>query len=127
MEVNMKIRRFVKRAVAYVLAAIMTLSIAPIQTVLAAVGDVGSIVFDYTYDSAGNPMRYNGSAIIDGFTAGGTGQYKFRMFVDGDTAFCLEPGVPLHTGGTLVESSFEAWDSLTTEQQKAGGLALLYG
>ena len=38
----MKIRRFVKRAVAYVLAAIMTLSIAPIQTVLAAVGDVGS-------------------------------------------------------------------------------------
>ena len=42
----MKIRRFVKRAVAYVLAAIMTLSIAPIQTVLAAVGDVGSIIFD---------------------------------------------------------------------------------
>ena len=123
----MKIRRFVKRAVAYVLAAIMTLSIAPIQTVLAAVGDVGSIVFDYTYDSAGNPMRYNGSAIIDGFTAGGTGQYKFRMFVDGDTAFCLEPGVPLHTGDTLVESSSEAWDSLTTEQQKAVGLALLYG
>ena len=72
-------------------------------------------------------MRYNGECVIDGFTAGGTGQYKFRMFVDGDTAFCLEPGVPLHTGDTLVESSSEAWDSLTTEQQKAVGLALLYG
>lgn len=49
------------------------------------------------------------------------------MFVDGSTAFCLEPGVPLHTGDTLYESSSEVWNSLSAGQKKAVGLALLYG
>ena len=40
-------------------------------------------------------MRYNSSANINGYTAGGTGKYKYRMSVDGETAFCIQPGVPL--------------------------------
>ena len=72
-------------------------------------------------------MFYNGEAIINGYHAGGIGEPKFRMFVDGSTAFCLEPGVPLHTGDTLYESSSEVWNSLSAGQKKAVGLALLYG
>ena len=38
-------------------------------------------------------MRSNSSANIGGYTAGGTGKYKYRMSVDGETAFCIQPGV----------------------------------
>jgi len=80
-----------------------------------------------TYDSGGNAMRYNSSANIGGYTAGGTGKYKYRMSVDGETAFCIQPGVPLKTGNTLRRASSDAWNALSDSQRKAVGLALLYG
>ena len=123
----MKLKRMFKRAAATLLAMVTALSVIPIQNVFAATGDVGTITFSYTYDSDGNAMHYNSSAVIDGYTAGGEGKYKYRMFVDGDTAFCIQPGVPLHTGDTLTEASSKAWDSLSGAQQRAIGLALLYG
>lgn len=92
-----------------------------------AAGDIGTISFNYTYDSNGNAMRYNGSANIGGYVAGGTGDYKYRMFVDGETAFCIQPGVPLKTGNTLKKASSETWNALSASQKKAVGLALLYG
>lgn len=72
-------------------------------------------------------MYYNSSAVINGYTAGGTGKNKFRMYVDGSTAFCIQPGVPLKTGDTLKESSSATWNALSASQKKAVGLALLYG
>ncbi len=123
----MKLKRMFRKAAAMLLAVVTALSVIPIQSVFAAAGDIGTITFSYTYDSGGNPMRYNSGAVINGYTAGGEGKYKYRMFVDGDTAFCLQPGVPLHTGDTLTEASSEAWNSLSYTQQRAIGLALLYG
>ena len=123
----MKLKKMFRKAAAMLLAVVTALSVIPIQSVFAATGDVGTITFSYTYDSNGNPMRYNSGAVIGGYTAGGEGKYKYRMFVDGDTAFCLQPGVPLHTGDTLTEASSEAWNSLSYAQQRAIGLALLYG
>ena len=96
----MKIRKLFKRAAAFALAAVTALSVVPATTAYAA-GDIGTISFTHTYDGAGNAMRYNSSANIGGHTAGGTGEYKYRMYVDGETAFCLLPGVPLKTGNTL--------------------------
>ena len=72
-------------------------------------------------------MRYNSSANIGGYTAGGTGNYKYRMFVDGENAFCIQPGVPLKTGNTLKKASSDTWNALSANQKKAVGLALLYG
>lgn len=123
----MKLKKMFRKAAATLLAMVTALSVIPIQNVFAATGDVGRITFSYTYDSNGNAMRYNSGAVIDGYTAGGEGKYKYRMFVDGDTAFCIQPGVPLHTGDTLTEASSKAWDSLSGAQQRAIGLALLYG
>ena len=96
-------------------------------TTVYAAGDIGTISFSNTYDSNGNAMRYNGCANIGGYTAGGTGNYKYRMFVDGETAFCIQPGVPLKTGNTLKKASSETWNALSSNQKKAVGLALLYG
>ena len=72
-------------------------------------------------------MRYNSSANIGGYTAGGTGNYKYRKFVDGENAFCIQPGVPLKTGNTLKKASSDTWNALSANQKKAVGLALLYG
>lgn len=122
----MKIKQFFKKAAATVMAAVTVLSLLP-TTAFAATGDVGTISFTRTYDSAGNAMYYNSSAVINGYTAGGTGKNKYRMYVDGSTAFCIQPGVPLKTGNQLTENSSETWNALSASQKKAVGLALLYG
>ena len=100
----MKIPKLLKKAASFVMAAVTALSIMP-ATAFAA-GDIGTISFSHTYDSNGNAMRYNSSANIGGYTAGGTGNYKYRMFVDGENAFCIQPGVPLKTGNTLKKASY---------------------
>ncbi len=84
----MKIRKLFKKAAALALAAVTALSAVPATTAFAA-GDIGTISFTHTYDGAGNAIRYNSSANIGGHTAGGTGEYKYRMYVDGETAFCI--------------------------------------
>ena len=122
----MKFSKLFKKAAALVMAAVTALAVMPATTAFAA-GDIGTISFTHTYDSSGNAMRYNSSATINGYTAGGTGNYKYRMFVDGETAFCIQPGVPLKTGNTLKKASSDTWNVLTDNQKKAVGLALLYG
>ena len=101
------------------MAAVTTLSVLPATTAFAA-GDIGTISFSDTYDRNGNAIRYNSSDVFDGYTAGGTGNYHYRMYVDGDTAFCIQPGVPLRTGNTLKKNSSETWNALSANQKKAG-------
>lgn len=122
----MKFPKLFKRAAAVLMAAVTTLSILPATTAFAA-GDIGTISFTHTYDRNGNAIRYNSSDVFDGYTAGGAGKYHYRMYVDGDTAFCIQPGVPLRTGNTLQKNSSETWNALSANQKKAVGLALLYG
>lgn len=121
----MKINKLFKRAAAVFMTAVTALSVLP--TTAFAAGDIGTVSFEYTYDGAGNAMRYNSSANINGYTAGGTGSYKYRIFVDGEDAFCIQPGVPLRTGNTLNKASSDTWNALSGNQKKAVGLALLYG
>ena len=75
----MQIRKLTRKAAAVVMAAVTALSIILATTAFAATGDVGTISFNMTYDSNGNAMRYNSSAVIGGYTAGGEGHYKCRM------------------------------------------------
>lgn len=70
----MKLKRMFRKAAAMLLAMVTALSVVPIQSVFAATGDVGTITFAYTYDSDGNAMHYNSSAVINGYTAGGEGK-----------------------------------------------------
>lgn len=63
----MKIRKLFKKAAALALAAVTALSVMPATTAFAA-GDIGTISFTHTYDSNGNAMRYNSSAVINGYT-----------------------------------------------------------
>lgn len=99
----MKIPKLFKKTAAVLMAAVTALSMMP-ATAFAA-GDIGTVSFSHAYDSSGNAMRYNSSAVINGHTAGGTGNYKYRIFIDGETAYCIQPGVPLKTGNTLKKAS----------------------
>lgn len=74
----MKFSKLFKKAAALCMAAVTALSLIPATTAFAA-GDIGTISFSHTYDSGGNAMRYNSSATINGYTAGGTGNYKYRI------------------------------------------------
>ena len=85
------------------------------------------ISFSHTYDSNGNAMRYNSSANIGGYTAGGTGNYKYRMFVDGENAFCIQPGVPLKTGNTLKKASSDTWNAFQPTRKRRLGLLCSMG
>ena len=122
----MKIRGLFNKAVAVLMAAVTALAVMPATTAFAA-GDIGTVAFKHTYDSNGEAMRYNSSAIIGGYTAGGTGEYKYRMTADGEVGFCIQPGVPLKTGNTLKRASSDTWNALSANQKQAVGLALLYG
>ena len=113
----MKFRRLFKKAAAAFMAAVTALSVLPATTAFAA-GDIGTISFTHTYDSSGNAMRYNSSAVFKGYTAGGTGNYKYRMFVDGENAFCIQPGVPLKTGNTLKKASSDTWGTPFPQTRK---------
>ena len=86
LKVTMKIKQLFKKAAAMVMATVTVLSLLP-TTAFAATGDVGTISFTRTYDSAGNVMYYNSSAVINGYTAGGTGKCpeKVRISVTGGT------------------------------------------
>ena len=114
------------RIAALVLAAITAFSLIPVSTAFAA-GEAGAITFDYCYDANGNMILYNGETNVGGYTAGGTGQPKPRMFVNGETAYCIQPGQRLMAGDTLYKSSSAAWNALSAGQKKTVGLALLYG
>lgn len=122
----MKIRKLIQKTAALLMSAIMILSLMP-AAAFAATGDSVTITFSNAYDSDGNLIRYNSGAVINGYNAGGTGTVKYRMYVDGATAFCIQPGAPLRTGSILKESSSEVWNALSANQKKAVGLALLYG
>lgn len=122
----MRIRKFMKKAMAIALAAVTVVSATPV-TSMAATGDAKTITFTQTYDSDGNEIKYNSGATIDGHYAGGKGESRYRIDVDGKTAFCIEPGVSLHTGDALKEASSKAWKDLSSNKKKAIKLALLYG
>ena len=122
----MKFPKLFKRAAAVLMAAVTTLSVLPATTAFAA-GDIGTISFSHTYDRNGNAIRYNSSDVFNGYTAGGAGKYHYRMYVDGDTAFCIQPGVPLRTGNTLQKNSSETWNALSANQKKRWGLPCSMG
>ena len=119
-----------RKPLSLLMAMLMCLSVfagTGVTAFAATTEEVGTITFTRVYDSNGNGIFYNSSAVINGYTAGGTNHVKYRMYVDGETAYCIEPGVPLKTGNTLQKDSSETWNALSNSQKKAVGLALLYG
>lgn len=86
------------------LAAVTTLSVLPAATVSAA-SQRATITFAYCYDGNGNTIRYQQTASHNGITFSHAGEARTRIYADGDNAYCIEPGISLHTGNTLEKDA----------------------
>ena len=124
----MKIPNFFKRTAALVLPAVSVLTVMPSGVAYAAEPEkIGSVTARVAKDSDGNAILYNGDATFEGRHVGGKGKEKYRLFVDGYSTFCIEPGASLHNGSELKQTSSDVWDALSADKKQAIGLTLLYG
>ena len=121
-----KIKQLFRKGVALALAAVTTLSVLPAVTVSAA-SQRATITFAYCYDGNGNTIRYQQTASHNGITFSHAGEARTRIYADGDNAYCIEPGISLHTGNTLEKDASVVWNNLGKAKQDAVNLALLYG
>lgn len=121
-----KIRQLLRKGVAVAMAAATVMSVFPAATVSAA-SERATITFEYCYDGAGNTIRYQQTYSHNGITCGHAGEARTRIYADGENAFCIQPGVSLHTGNTLQKNASDTWNALSRNQQSAVNLALLYG
>lgn len=121
-----KIKQVLRKGIALATAAVTMLSVFPTSAVAAA-SERAVITFDYCYDGSGNTIRYQQTFSHNGIICGHAGEARIRIYADGENAYCIEPGIPLHTGNTLEKDASEIWNSLEKEKQEAVNLALLYG
>lgn len=106
-----KIKQLFRKRVALALAAVTTLSVLPAATVSAA-SQRATITFAYCYDGNGNTIRYQQTASHNGITFSHAGEARTRIYADGDNAYCIEPGISLHTGNTLEKDASVVWNNL---------------
>lgn len=121
-----KLKERLKRGLAMMMAAASIVSVLPSMNVSAA-SETAKITFAYCYDGAGNTIRYQQSVTHDGRNCGEAGDARTRIYADGEPAFCIQPGVSLHTGNTLRANASDTWNALSASQRNAVNLALLYG
>lgn len=121
-----KNRQLFHRIVAMIMAVLTATSVLPTSTVMAAT-EKATITFEYAYDSKGNTIRYQQTYSHDGITCGHVGEARTRIYADGYNAYCIQPGVSLHTGDKLKKNASETWNALSKNQKAAVNLALLYG
>ncbi len=115
------------RVTAILLAVIALLSAFSGITVNAKAGDKVTITFGYCYDTGGNIIRFAQKVTHNGVTVGVAGEELCKIFANKKEAYCIQPGISLHTGDKLTESGSTIWKKLGTAKQKAINIALLYG
>lgn len=120
-----KFKNLSNRLLAILLALVTVITMIPLTA--AAASEKALISFDYCYDSSGNLIRWASSLSHGGLTVGTSGNAKTRILADGADAFCIEPGVSLHTGDYLTKDASTAWNSLSNNKKNAIKTALLYG
>lgn len=100
-----KLNKLYRRAVAMVMALLTAFSILPTSTAMAA-SEKANITFEYAYDSNGNAIHYQQTVKHGGITCGHAGETRVRIYADGDDAYCIQPGISLHTGDKLTKNAW---------------------
>lgn len=124
--VKKKMKQLLQRTIAMIMALLTAISIFPISTVMAA-SEKATISFEYAYDATGKLIQYQQTVTHGGITCGQVGEKRVLIYADGEDAYCIQPGIPLHTGDKLNKNASETWNALSKNQQKTVNLALLYG
>lgn len=124
----MNLKGKTKRILAGVLGILMMLGLMP-ATAFAATSETGVATFDYCYQSDGTNICYWASFSADGYTAGDTSgtTHRCAIYVNGDEAYCIEPGVHLLSGDTLKSNASERWNALSADRQNGVKTVLAFG
>lgn len=120
-----KKKQLFKRILAASLAVLTAVSVVP--TEIFAASEKASIHFEYAYDSKGNTIKYQQTYSHNGITCGKAGEARTRIYADGENAYCIQPGISLHTGDKLEKDASAAWNALSSNEKAAVNLSLLYG
>ena len=120
-------KRILTRMTAILLAVIALLSVFSVLSVRAKAGDKVTVTFGYCYDTGGSIIKFAKKVTNGGITVGTAGEALCKIFANKKEAYCIQPGVDLHSGNQLTESGSTVWKKLGTAKQKSINLALLYG
>lgn len=120
-----KKKHLFKRILAASLAVLTAVSVVPTEAFAAS--EKASIHFEYAYDSKGNTIKYQQTYSHNGITCGYAGEARTRIYADGENAYCIQPGISLHTGDKLEKNASAAWNALSSKEKAAANLSLLYG
>lgn len=121
-----KRKKLFQRLVAGTMAILTAFSVIPTSTVFAA-SEKATITFEYAYDSKGNAIHFQQTVTHGGITCGHAGETRVRIYADEDDAYCIQPGISLHTGDKLSKDASATWNALSANQKSVVNLALLYG
>ena len=116
-----------KRIKAIILILVMVFTMFPSTISHAASVKNVSMSFGQCIDSKGNIIRWQQNVYHNNTLLEETGKIRTRIYADGKSAFCIQPGYPLNTGNILESNASSAWKSLSVNQRKAVNIALLYG
>lgn len=114
-----------KRLAAAALSILMLAGLAP--TSAFAAGNTAAISFGYMYQSDGSQIKYQDSFVGTHGTDGAPGRNMTQIYANGQEAYCIEPGAPLHTGDSLTANASETWNALGADKQNGVKLALAFG
>lgn len=114
-----------KRLMAMLLSVLMIAGIAPVSAFAAE--SSAAITFAYMYQSDGSQIVYQQSFTGTHGTDGAPGRAMTQIYANGQEAYCIEPGAPLHTGDTLTTNASETWNNLGAAKQNAIKTALAFG
>ncbi len=120
-------KRILTRMTAILLAVIALFSVFSGLSVRAKAGDKVTVTFGYCYDTGGSIIKFAKKVTNGGITVGAAGEALCKIFANKKEAYCIQPGVDLHSGNQLTESGSTVWKKLGTAKQKSINLALLYG
>jgi uncharacterized surface anchored protein len=114
-----------KRIMAAALSLMVCIGLVP--TPAFAAGETAQITFAYMYQSDGSQILYQDSFVGTHGTDGGYGHTMTQIYANGEEAYCIEPGAPLHTGDSLTANASETWNNLGGAKQEAIKMALAFG
>lgn len=124
----MKFKLKLKRILAGMLGVVMTLGLMP-TSAFAASAETGVASFSYSYQSDGTDIRYWDSFTADGYSTGDTTGtiHRLIIYMNGEEAYCIEPGVHLRHGDQLSADASERWNALDAKKQNGVKTVLAFG
>lgn len=124
----MKFKLKLNRILAGMLGVVMTLGLMP-TSAFAASAETGVASFSYSYQSDGTDIRYWDSFTADGYSTGDTTGtiHRLIIYMNGEEAYCIEPGVHLRHEDQLSADASERWNALDAKKQNGVKTVLAFG